>query len=142
MRAMKDTSILHIFHCLSPVQRSLISAFTGFFFYGGWAVYVNWAHGIMAAMKSGVVQGSYSFILTLCMTLLLECVFKISNRVFNQILLVNWTTIIVCCTAVFSLSWAVNAAAGTPEILRTVILGYIIGGLYIVTYVYGLARSE
>ena len=96
----------------------------------------------MAAIKAGVVQGSYSFVLTLCMTLLLEFVFKLSNRVFNQILLINWTTIIVCCTAVFSISWAVNAAAGTPEILRTVILGYIIGGIYIVGYVYGLARSE
>jgi len=139
---MKESRILTIFQSLTPLQRSLISAFSGFFFYGGWAVYVNWSHGLMAAMKAGIVQGSYSFILTLCMTLLLEFVFKLSNRVFNQILLINWTTIIVCCTAVFSISWAVNAAAGTPEILRTVILGYIIGGIYIVSYVYGLARSE
>jgi len=139
---MKESRILTIFQSLTLLQRSLISAFSGFFFYGGWAVYVNWSHGLMAAMKAGIVQGSYSFILTLCMTLLLEFVFKLSNRVFNQILLINWTTIIVCCTAVFSISWAVNAAAGTPEILRTVILGYIIGGIYIVSYVYGLARSE
>lgn len=139
---MKESRILTIFQSLTPLQRSLISAFSGFFFYGSWAVFVNWSHGLMAAIKAGVVQGSYSFVLTLCMTLLLEFVFKLSNRVFNQILLINWTTIIVCCTAVFSISWAVNAAAGTPEILRTVILGYIIGGIYIVGYVYGLARSE
>ena len=95
----------------------------------------------MAAAKAGVVQGSYSFLLTLCMTLLLEVVFKLSTRVFNKTQLINWTTIIICCIAVFSVSWGVNAAAGTPEILRTVILGYVIGSFYIVTYVYGLARS-
>jgi len=95
----------------------------------------------MAAVKAGIVQGSYSFVLTLCMTLLLEVVFKLSNRVFNRAQLINWTTIIICCIAVFSVSWGVNAAAGTPEILRTVILGYVIGSFYIVTYVYGLARS-
>lgn len=139
---MKLSRIVKIFHALTPLQRSLISAFSGFFFYGGWAVFVNWSHGLMVSIKAGVVQGSYSFILTLCMTLLLEIVFKLSNRLFNKAQLINWSTIIVCCIAVFSVSWGVNAAAGTPEILRTVILGYIIGGFYIIFYVYGLTRSK
>ena len=139
---MNFSRIIKIFHALSPLQRSLISAISAFFFYGGWAVFVNFSHGMMAAMKAGLVQGSYSFILTLCMTMLLELVFKISNRVFSKDHLINWFTIFICCSAVFSISWGVNAAAGTPEILRTVILGYVIGGIYIVLYVHGLARED
>jgi len=96
----------------------------------------------MAASKAASVQGSYSFILTLCMTMLLEGVFRVNSKVFNRTHIINWTTIVICCAAVFSVSWGVNAAAGTPEILRTVILGYIIGGIYCISYVYGLSRSN
>jgi len=139
---MNVSRILEIFQSFSALQRSLISAISGFFFYGSWAVYVNWSYGMLAWLKAGVVQGSYSFVLTLCMTLLLEGMFKVNKRLFKKIQLVNWSTIIICCTAVFSVSWGINAAAGTPEILRTVILGYIIGGIYSTSYVYGLSRSE
>ena len=139
---MKISGLLTLFQSFSALQRSLISALTGFFFYGGWAVYVNWSYGMSAWLKAGIVQGSYSFILTLCMTLLLEGVFKMNMRLFKKVSVINWATIIICCGAVFSVSWGVNAAAGTPEILRTVILGYIIGGIYSISYVYGLARSQ
>ena len=139
---MKFNTIQALFQSFSPLQRSIISALCGFFFYGGWAVFVNWKHGVMAATKAGCVQGSYSFVLTLCMTMLIEGVFRINSKVFNQSLLINWSTIVICCAAVFSVSWGVNSAAGTPEILRTVILGYIIGGIYSISYVYGLARSQ
>lgn len=96
----------------------------------------------MAAIKAGCVQGAYSFILTMGMTMLLEGVFRVNSRVFNKTHFINWSTIIICCAAVFSVSWGVNFAAGTPEILRTVILGYIIGGIYSISYVYGLARGQ
>lgn len=139
---MSISRTLQLFQSFSALQRSLISAFAGFFFYGGWAVFVNWSYGMAAWVKAGIVQGSYSFILTLCMTLLLEGVFRLNNRLFNKEHVINWVTIIICCGAIFSVSWGVNAVAGTPEILRTVILGYIIGGIYSITYVYGLARTE
>ena len=131
-----------VFQTFTPLQRSIISGLSGLFFYGGWAVFVNWKHGIAAAIKAGCVQGSYSFILTLTMTMLIEGMFKINSKVFNKTILVNWSTIIICCAAIFSLSWGVNFAAGTPEILRTVILGYIVGGIYSISYVHGLARSR
>ena len=139
---MRVSLIQELFQSLSALQRSLISAFVGFFFYGSWGIFVNWSHGLMLAVKAGFVQGSYSFILTLCMTMLLEGIFRVNSKIFNKENFINWSTIIISCTAVFSVSWGVNAAAGTPEILRTVILGYIIGGIYSISYVYGLARSE
>ena len=138
---MKISRVQELFQSFSPLQRSVISALCGFFFYGSWGVLVNWEHGVMAATKAGCVQGSYSFILTLFMTMLIEGVFKLNSKVFNKIHTINWSTIIVCCAAIFSVSWGVNSAAGTPEILRTVILGYVFGGIYCITYVYSLARS-
>jgi len=131
-----------LFQSFTPLQRSILSGLCGLIFYGGWAIFVNWKHGLGAAIKAGCVQGSYSFILTLSMTMLIEGMFKINSKVFKKALLVNWSTIIICCAAIFSLSWGINFAAGTPEILRTVILGYVVGGIYSITYVYGLARSE
>jgi len=139
---MSYSRIQQLFQSFSPLQRSIISAFCGFFFYGSWAVYVNWKYGLLVAFKSGFVQGSYSFVLTLCMTMLIENVFRVSSRLFNGEHVVNWSTIIVCCAAVFSISWGIHVFVGTPEILRTVILGYVIGGIYSITYVYGLARSQ
>ncbi len=125
---------------LTALQRSLLSAFAGFFFYGGWAYLVNSMHGHWPALKAACVQGTYSFILTLCMTLLLEGFFRFMTRFFKRRSLINWTTITTSCAVVFSGSWMVNTLAGTPEVFRTVILGYVIGFIYSVSYVYGLAK--
>jgi len=124
------------------MQRSLLGAVAGFFFYGGWAYLVNSMHGHWPALKAACVQGSYSFVLTLCMTLLLEGMFRFMARFFSSRKLINWTTIFVSCLLVFSGSWFVNYLAGTPEIFRTVILGYAVGFIYSVSYVYGLARTN
>lgn len=133
---------MRFFHRFSAVQRSIISAAAGFFFYGGWAYLVNSSHGHWVALKAACVQGSYSFVLTLCMTLLLEGMFKVMSRWFENRLVINWVTIVTCCALIFSGSWIVNLMAGTPEILQTVILGYIIGGAYSASYVYGLAKVK
>lgn len=130
-----------LFARLSPLQRSLISALAGFFFYGAWAFWANHEHGPVLALKAGFVQGSYSFALTLCMTMLLEAIFRINTRVFNQRHVVNWLTIIICCALIFSSSWLINVIAETPEIFRTVILGYVVGLIYSTLYVLGLSKT-
>lgn len=131
---------MSFFQRFNAVQRSLISAVFGFFFYGGWAYLVNSPHGHWVAVKAACVQGSYSFTLTLCMTLLLEGMFRVMSQYFESRSFINWTTIVTSCALVFSGSWLVNLMAGTPEILRTVILGYVIGGAYSTSYVYSLAK--
>lgn len=131
-----------LFHRLNPIQRSLISAAAGFVFYGAWAFWVNAVHGSMVALRAACVQGGYSFVLTLCMTVLLEGMFRFNSRVFNRRHIINWSTIILCCAVIFSGSWAVNAVAGTPEIFQTVILGYVVGGIYSASYVFSLARAQ
>lgn len=139
-RVLKESSD-SLFARLSPLQRSLISALAGFVFYGVWAFWVNHQHGSVLALKAGCVQGSYSFALTLCMTMLLEAIFRFNSRVFNQQHLINWLTVTICCALVFTGSWVINVVAETPEIFRTVILGYIMGSIYSILYVRGLAKA-
>lgn len=130
-----------VFERLTVLQRSILAAIAGFLFYGAWAFYVNYQHGSMVALKAACVQGSYSFVLTLTMTLVLEGVFKFMSYFFRKRWLIDWTTIGISCGIVFSGSWIVNAMAGTPEILKTVALGYVVGGLYCASYVRGLVQS-
>ena len=131
-----------LFDRFSLAQRSLIPSFCGFLFYGSWAFFVNVMYGKLVALKAALVQGSYSFLITLFMTLMLEALHRtLSRRISNRVLS-SWLTIIICCSLVFSGSWIVNVIAGTPEIFRTVILGYIIGGLFSITYVFGLSQKR
>jgi hypothetical protein len=129
------------FNQLSLLQRNLLSGLAGFVFYAAWAYLVNYRHGSLAAGKAAVVQGSYSFVLTLCMTMLIEFVYQQLSKSVLSLSLVRWCTIVCCCTMVFSFSWWVNVIAGTPEIFSTVILGYLIGGIFIIAYVSMLAKS-
>ena len=133
---------LALFNQLNAPQRSAFSAIMGFFFYGAWAYSVNQHHGMDAGVKAGIVQGSYSFALTFSMTMLLEGMYLFASRLFTSKKLVCTLTILVCCAIVFTGSWTVNYLAGTPEIFQTVILGYVIGGVYSIIYVLNLARQQ
>ena len=126
---------------LSTSQRIFISAVGAFVIYGGWGYFVNSMHTHEVAMMVAYVQGSYSFAVTLVMTILIEAIYRLCKNLVNNLFLVNWFTILFCCSIVFSGSWWVNAMAGTPEIFETVILGYILGGIYTVVYVFALSKN-
>jgi len=126
----------------SSTQRSMAIALGGLAFYGLWAYLVNMQHGIVAGVQAACVQGSYSFALTFFMTLMIEKLYQRFNQYFDKQILAIITTISLSCAFIFSTSWLVNALAGTPEIFKTVILGYIIGGVYTVVYVVGLAKVK
>lgn len=134
--------VVNFYKRLTPLQRSLVGALFGFAFYGGWAMLVNLMHGKESAIKAGFVQGIYSFILTFVMTLLLETLFYRMKASLNSDWLAGAAAVFMSCTVVFTGSWLVNYWSGTPEIFRTVILGYILGGLYSTIYATGLVRQS
>lgn len=129
-----------LFDRLSLAQRSVLPSLAGFLFYGSWAFAMNVMHGFPVAMKSAAVQGAYSFFITLGMTLMIEAMFRFFRQVLS-VWLASALTIIASCAPVFVGSWLVNVAAGTPEIFRTVILGYVIGLFFSTTYVIGLHKK-
>ena len=115
----------------------MLAGLAGFAAYGGWAVYANWSHGETIAYRSGLVQGSYSFVLTWVMTLVTEWLFRVIPATpFRVVWLMGIVTPILFATA-----YGINYAAGTPEILMTITPGFIIGSTYTLVYVMGLQRT-
>lgn len=131
-----------MFERFNPLQRSIISAFAGLIVYGGWAYMVNFMHGIPAAVKAACVQGGYSFTLTFIMTMLIELLYRVASRISRSEIVTNTMTIVSTCAVIFSTSWWVNVMAGTPEIFNTVILGYVVGGVYTAYYVLSLSKAQ
>lgn len=99
-------------------------------------------HGPWASIKAALVQGSYSFLITLGMTLMLEVIYRSLSKITGWYQTSAVISVILCCTPVFIGSWMINVAAGTPEVFRTVILGYVIGVVYSSTYVMGLLKHQ
>lgn len=103
---------------------------------------VNIMHGPQVAIKAACVQGSYSFMVTLGMTLMLEAMFYFFIKLTGWYWFSAVITVILSCTPVFIGSWMINVAAGTPEIFETVILGYVVGAVYSSSYVFGLLKKS
>lgn len=101
-------------------------------------MFANWPHGEDAAIRAGIVQGSYSLALTLCMTLITEWLFlRLADVPLRLPMLMA-----VVCTGLFTTAYSINMIAGTPEILMTILPGFVIGTLYTLVYVLGLQRIE
>ena len=121
----------------NPWVRSGLAGLAGFLAYGGWAFYANSGHGDAIALRSGVVQGSYSFVLTFVMTIVTEWLFaKLYPRSF-------WlpSLMLIVCSVLFTTAYTINMIAGTPEILMTIFPGFVIGSIYTLVYVIGLSKK-
>ncbi len=114
----------------SKKARSILSALAGLIAYGGWAFFANMEHGVEASFRAACTQGSFSFILTLAMNLIMEWVFQLSSQPRIQAAMTTLST----CLMVYSASWGINYLAGTPEIFMTVLPGWIFSTFYICMY--------
>ncbi len=57
---------------LLGVLRSMLAGLAGFVVYGSWAYFINRNYGQDMALRAGLTQGSYSLVLTMSTTLLME----------------------------------------------------------------------
>lgn len=118
--------------------RSLLAGLAGFVGYGGWAWFANYDHGADIAMRSGLIQGGYSLVLTFLMTIVTEYLFTIwqhhSSAAIRTTLLVS--------TILFCSAYTIHMLVGTPEILMTITPGFVIGTIYTYVYVLGLHASS
>ena len=117
--------------------RSLLPAIAGFCAYGGWAYLANMSHGSQAAGTAAVVQGSYSFILTLSTTLVMERLYSAFHGQQQRVLKVIGAT----CLGLFLTAYGINWLANTPEILATILPGFLIGSAFTILYVRHLAAA-
>jgi len=95
---------------------NILSALAAFFFWGGWAYYINDTGTVNVRAISAATQGVSSLIITLALVKLVSLIF---NRLPRKILSVFITSILsVTCSG--SCLIAVHYLIGTPEIVGTV----------------------
>lgn len=97
--------------------------------YGGWAAFANHAHGAAAALRAGLTQGVSSGITTLLIGAIIEALHAALPPRRRALV-----ATLVAASHTALLHVALHLAAGTPEILRTVlpsvVLGYAFAGAY------------
>ncbi len=118
------------------LQRSMLAGVAGFIVYGGWAYFINASHGFETGLRSGLVQGGYSLLLTLSTTLMMEYLMDFFSHMKGQIILTILATSIVTFGTAYGIHWLFR----TPEILMTITPGFIVGLVYTTVYVTTLNR--
>ncbi|MFK8019528.1 MAG: hypothetical protein AB8B86_07160 [Pseudomonadales bacterium] len=124
----------------SPFWRTLLSALAGFFGYGAWAYVANMSHGSDMAWRAFFTQGGYSFVITIVLTSLMEQLF--TRLRFNPAAKRYWFSTLPICLTLYLTSWGVNFAAGTPNILLTIVPGAVMSTIYVFGYVSTLKLLE
>lgn len=122
----------------SRALRSIAAGIAGFIVYGSWAFYINSQYGITIGFKAGVVQGTYSFALTLSTTILMEVLWAGLQTSKGQTILTMSITIAITFITAYLINWVF----GTPEILLTIFPGFLIGIFYTAFYVMTLSKLK
>jgi hypothetical protein len=127
----------------SPLARSALAGIAGFLVYGGWAAFANSEHGPAISMRSGFVQGSYSLVLTFAMTMVTEWLFdRFSHGTTLPASIRIAALMAIICSGLFSTAYAIHMLVGTPEILMTILPGFLIGSVYTFIYILGLQSGN
>ncbi len=118
--------------------RSVLAGIAGFVVYGGWAYFVNQPYGTDMGLMAGFTQGSYSFVLTLSTTFLMEHLLLLLAEVPAKRVLT------VCATSVITLgtAWLIHFFVGTPEVWLTILPGFAIGTIYTISYVMAITGLQ
>lgn len=114
-----------------------MAGLAGFLVYGSWAAYANFDHGMSIATRSGLVQGTYSLVLTFAMTLVTEWLFGRLCRLPGGMVF----TVVIVSGVLFATAYVIHRLVGTPEILMTILPGFVIGSIYTSIYVLGLSHG-
>lgn len=120
----------------ASLLRSAGSALAGFLVYGAWAWFANMDHGDAMARRAGLLQGSYSFVLTFCSTLLMEWIYgRCAGAAHARLVTIGLTGAVLLTVPV-----TLHLLAGTANILLTILPGFFVGMAYTTAYVSALAR--
>lgn len=108
----------------------------GFLGYGAWAFYINYAYGLEVSIRSGLAQGSYSFVVTLVLTAMVEWLFvRLCAIPFGSIII--FLLVVLLLT---TLSTSVNILVGTPNILWTILPSLIVSAVYTALHIFTLHK--
>ena len=117
---------------------ALLAALAAALGYGGWAVYVNYAHGMQAWAMAGALQGAYAFASTLSITHIARWVFFRYGCAYRGITAGFVASFIV----MLAIPMMVHTVAGTPELWHTILPGLIWGSVYLLAFLCLLDRKN
>lgn len=92
------------------------------------------------ALRAALTQGSYSFVITLILTGLMEWLFSCLSGWQKRDRF--YASTLPVCLLLYLSSYTVNFLAGTPNILLTILPGAILSTLYTFSYIGALAKIE
>lgn len=98
--------------------------------YGAWAVYANFEHAFMVFMIAGLIQASYAFLSTLCITHVARWVFlkfKCGLRGVSAGFVLSFLLM-------FMIPITVHSSVGTPDVWQTILPGLIWGSIYLLSF--------
>lgn len=116
---------------------NLISAFGAFVLWGGWAWYVN-GPGSAAGLLSGVVQGTFSFCMTLVLVYLVTHFRRYFATVRARLLLPPFLTVSVTTLLLTLIHWSIS----TPRLLATIVPAVSVALLFSLFTAFKLHRIE
>lgn len=116
------------------LRRSVVLGITGALFYGGWALYVNLAHGLTPAIKAALTQAALSFSATFVMVLICERLFRAGRTPTQGFFLA------AVGTSAFGVGVMAtgHAISGTPRILATIAPSGAVSTAFFTIYAWGL----
>lgn len=118
-----------------PLRSTALHAGFAVLAMGGWAAFANRHHGTGAVLAAFLVQGVLSGMITVVMKRGLEAGHARLHGLAARLL-----PPLASCLLIVGLLTAVHAAAGTPEILRTIAVPWSVSTLYAFVYVASLER--
>lgn len=115
-------------------------AVIGFLFYGSWAIWANFdtqdPSSVFIALRSGLLQGSMSFAVTLGGTTLMKALFAGSGPLWWRFVRASLGTLL----AIYSVIVTAHVLNHTPHILLTLAPGLPITIIFCFSFCLGLAR--
>ncbi|WP_045119576.1 hypothetical protein [Haliangium ochraceum] len=114
--------------------RAGVTAAAAGVFYGAWAAFCNYPHGISAAVEAGLIQAALSAGSTLTLVLMLEALFQIAGGGMAGFLLAVGGTLSTMTALMVSIHWL----AGTPNLIPTVAPSIVIGSIFFTLYAWRL----
>lgn len=104
---------------------------------GGWALFANSVHGLMAALGPAAAQGMLSGLITLCLKRALEAM----SHWFSGAMALTAPPALTAGT-ILALLFTIHRLIGTPEIVRTIAVPWMISTIYAIVYAALLVRAR
>ncbi len=113
---------------------NLVSALLAFVMWGAWAYYVNQPNGASVGVKSGLIQGAASAVITLIMVRIVTRVYQRLPLIPGLLIVPALLTVALTGSCIVTLHWF----AQTPDIIRTVVPPLSVAFLFCVFTTYKL----